>query len=57
MARNMKAGRARLTDVERRAVDALLDGTPEGERKALKLQVTLAHARSKDERRAKGRSR
>ena len=50
MARNMNAGRRKLTDAERRLVDALLDGTPDGERKAFKLQIKLAKERSKAER-------
>lgn len=53
MSRNMAAGRALLTEEERQAVDALLDGTPGGELAAFKLQLRLVREKRKAEKKSK----
>lgn len=60
MSRNMHAGRAKLTDAERAAIDAAIDGTPEALDRAFHEQLRIARqkiAKTRTARREKGRPR
>ncbi len=46
----MNAGRKSLTAAEKQAIDALLDGTADGERRAFKEQLRVLRAKRKAER-------
>lgn len=53
MSRNLNAGRAKLADEERAAVDATLDGTPEGDDRAFHAQLKIAREKIKATRQAR----
>ena len=58
MSRNLAAGRGRLTEAERQAVDEIArEGTPEAEDRAFREQVRIARGKRLKERHDLGRDR